>query len=149
MKEHTAMRNVTLCISAYFILTCFGLRASEYPLHNAAYLGNVELVKELIRLGKNVNERNKDGMTPLHLAFRGLHHIPRGSDEGHKQVILELLQAPNIQVNVQDQSFYTPLHQAVTYTKSDMTAIIRILIHKRANPNIQDYDEKKLHYIKQ
>ena len=82
-------------------------------------------------------------LTPLIFELIGIGAIFAGSDEGNKQAILELLQAPNIQVNVQDDQFKeTPLHLAVKYTKSDMREIIRMLINKGANPNIQDRDGK-------
>ena len=42
------------------------------PLHIAAFDGNTEVVKELIRLGANVNARGK-GYTPLDIASVGGH----------------------------------------------------------------------------
>ena len=137
------MRYLKCCIIACLIHASFGLRASEYPLHDAAYHGNVEGVKQLLRIQNNINQLDNHGRTPLNSALAGIHDNLVASDEGHKQVILELLQVPNIQVNVHADMFLeTPLHMAVKYTKSDMTDIIRTLIHKGANPNIQDIQRK-------
>jgi ankyrin repeat protein len=39
------------------------------PLHYAAYLGNAEIVKELLKYNADVNALDKEGYTPLHVAF--------------------------------------------------------------------------------
>lgn len=46
-------------------------RRAAYPLCVAAVDGNVELTKELIRSGDNVNKADSNGLTPLAWAARG------------------------------------------------------------------------------
>ncbi|CAL8266818.1 protein phosphatase 1 regulatory subunit 12C [Gadus morhua] len=38
------------------------------PLHEAVLTGNLEVVKELVRYGADVHQRDEDGWTPLHMA---------------------------------------------------------------------------------
>jgi ankyrin repeat protein len=43
------------------------------PIHNAAFSGNIEAVKQHIAAGTDVNAMNKYGWTPLHEAVTGGH----------------------------------------------------------------------------
>ena len=38
------------------------------PIHIASQCGNVECVKQLLEAGADVDNKNEDEMTPLHLA---------------------------------------------------------------------------------
>lgn len=50
-------------------------RLSKLTIHDAARLGDLDKVKQLLALGVDVNLKEKDGTTPLHLAaFYG--HVP-------------------------------------------------------------------------
>jgi len=72
-------------------------------LIDAAADGNIEVVKQLLAAGANVNAKNKWGGTPLHWAARG----------GHKEIV-ELLIAKGVNVNAKDDEGETPLDQAGT-----------------------------------
>ena len=135
------MKNLKLCITISLIVTGFSLHAGEFPLHQVAYSGNVKRLKQLIRSGKDVNERDREGKTPLYSALAGIGTSQ--DDESNEQVLFELLQAPNIDVNVQDGMFKeTPLHTAVKTIESGLTDVIQALIRKGADPNIQDFAGK-------
>jgi ankyrin repeat protein len=41
-----------------------------YPIHLAAFLGNVEIVEALIQAGASIEKTNSDADTPLHIAVR-------------------------------------------------------------------------------
>ncbi|KAK7078619.1 hypothetical protein SK128_002014 [Halocaridina rubra] len=48
----------------------------QTPLHRAAYCGHLNVVKKLLEAGASVNEKERDGYTPLHLAItKGISHI--------------------------------------------------------------------------
>ena len=65
-------------------------------IHEAAANGKIEAVKAYLNAGVNVNERDSDGLTPLHLV--------------EKKEIAELLIARGAELNPIDNFFkYTPL----------------------------------------
>ena len=65
-------------------------------------MGNIEAVKQHLAAGSDVNAKNSDDWTPLHLA----------ADKGHKE-IAELLIDKGADVNAKDEDSWTPLHSAV------------------------------------
>ncbi|HIM18977.1 MAG TPA: ankyrin repeat domain-containing protein, partial [Rhodospirillales bacterium] len=72
------------------------------PIHNAAFSGNIEAVKQHIAAGTDVNAMNKYGWTPLHEAVTG----------GHKD-IADLLISKGADVNAKEaKNRITPLHWA-------------------------------------
>lgn len=61
------------------------------PLHYAVYLGNAEIVKELLKHNAQVNALDKEGYTPLHVAF---------SSEASLQIkVIQELIAAGVDVN--------------------------------------------------
>jgi ankyrin repeat protein len=61
-------------------------------LHKAAFAGDVERVKELLKKGADPNTKDKKGRTPLHAA----------AYKGHVEVVKLLLEHgadPNIKIN--------------------------------------------------
>lgn len=75
---------------------------ASITLHEAAYVGDTEAVREFMRSGSDVNEKGLNGYTSLHAASLG----------GH-EVLLELLIAGGADVHAKDDDGRTALHLAV------------------------------------
>ncbi len=60
----TVLLVIFVCVGA----SCDSHLKSEPPLHRAAYKGDVEEIKKLIKAGENINGLNSEGATPLHWA---------------------------------------------------------------------------------
>ena len=73
----------------------------ESSIHEAAFDGNIEAVKQHIAGGTDVNAKNKYERTPLHHA----------AYSGHKE-IAELLIEKGADVNAKDHNGETPLDYA-------------------------------------
>ncbi len=73
----------------------------ELPLHNAARIGDIQKVKELLSKGADVNAANIHGDTALHEACK------RADKE-----LIALLLIKGANVNAQGFDLYTPLHLA-------------------------------------
>lgn len=95
-------------------------------MHWAAWKGDIEVVRSLIRKGADVNGKNDRLCTPLHYA----------AEQGHV-IVAELLIANGADVNAKAKwnNGGTPLHEAASKGYMD---IARILIANGANPNAQD-----------
>ena len=126
-------------------------------LFNAARKGDHKLIERLVREGFDVNQKNENGATPLHLAV--------ANDLRKPKAVIVLLKA-GAEINAQDKlgstpllySMYaydgieyarllvehgadvnltrnngeTPLHVAASWTATD---IFKLLLEKGANPN--------------
>ena len=73
-------------IAAVVLVGCGGP-----SIHQATIDGEIALIRRELSNGANVNEKNKDGLTPLHLAVKS----------GHKSIV-ELLIAKGSDVNAKD-----------------------------------------------
>ncbi|XP_069813870.1 ankyrin repeat domain-containing protein 12 isoform X2 [Dendropsophus ebraccatus] len=91
----------------------------ETPLHMAAIRGDISQVKELIRLGANVNVKDFAGWTPLHEAC----------NMGYYDVA-KLLIAAGADVNTQGLDDDTPLHDAASSGHRD---IVKLLLRHGGN----------------
>lgn len=82
------------------------------PLCSAAHLGQTDEVERLVNSGINVDERRKDGLTPLLLAIRG----------GHVGTVRKLVQ---LGANLNDWSHnLTPEHIAAMSAAPDTEATL-------------------------
>jgi len=94
----------------------------ETPLHVAAYLGLLEVVRILVEHGANVNAPAGRGETPLHLAS-----CPAGYPE-----IVEFLLLHGASIEAPQNNGATALHQAVL---AGNAKVVELLLAKGANPN--------------
>lgn len=95
------------------------------PLHRAAYQGDVEEVKNLLKRGCDANARDIYGWTALHDAAM----------QGHGEIVMLLLEA-GADVDVQDnEEKYTPLHDAA---RKNRVSLVRILLEAKANTQLKD-----------
>ena len=78
-------------------------KAPDILIHEAAFRGNLEAVKQHLAAGTDVNEERRE-MTPLHWA----------ANYGHKELV-ELLIANGADVNAKTKTGITPLDEAIGY----------------------------------
>lgn len=92
------------------------------PLHNASYLGNLEIMDLLLKKGSaSLNEGNFRGQTPLHFAC----------ERGHPDVVIRLLDAGG-DIEARDLQGRTPLMTTVT---SKNMEVVNALLKKGADIN--------------
>lgn len=86
----------------------------ERALHVAVKAGQLEVVRELLARGAQVDAVGDSGSTPLHLATQG----------GHLEIV-KILLASSAQIDLVDGLEHSPLYQAVGFGKSE---IIKVLL---------------------
>ena len=72
------MKQLLITIAAVVLVGC-GTSVSERALIKAAHSGNIEVAKQAIADGANVNAKNERGGTPLHYA----------AYHGHKNIVVQ------------------------------------------------------------
>ena len=110
LERHRPMKQLLLTAIAAVVLVGCG----EPSIHDAAWNGNIEAVKQHLTTGTDVNAKGSYGYTPLHAAV----------NEGQKE-IAELLIAEGADVNAKDAwDNETPLHRfaAIVWLKRTETA---------------------------
>ena len=116
-------------------LTLAAVDAAAAARLNVAWaVGTIEPVcREYLRLGGDVNARDKDGNTPLHWAVW----------YGHDNIV-ELLLAAGADVNARDEDGKTPLHLAAQWGREGCA---RLLLAAGADVNARDnYGNTPLYY---
>ena len=107
--------------------------ARDIGIHDAAYDGNIEAVKQHLAAGRDVDARDVEGETPLRCA----------TIEGHKETV-ELLIAAGADVNAKDRIRCTVLHWAAIDGNNE---IAELLIANGADVNAKRNDgETPLHH---
>uniref|UniRef100_A0A8C7M8I1 Ankyrin 1 n=1 Tax=Oncorhynchus kisutch TaxID=8019 RepID=A0A8C7M8I1_ONCKI len=91
------------------------------PLHVAAFMGHLNIVKNLLHRGASPNASNVKVETPLHMASRA----------GHCEVALFLLQN-TAQVDAKAKDDQTPLHCAARMGHKEL---VKLLLEHKANPD--------------
>ncbi|XP_008066693.1 unconventional myosin-XVI-like, partial [Carlito syrichta] len=86
-------------------------------------------VKHFLSSGGNVNEKNDEGVTLLHMACAS----------GYKEVVSLLLEHGG-DLNMADNQYWTPLHLAARYGQ---TNLVKLLLMHQANPNLMNCNEEK------
>ena len=101
-----------------------------YPLHAAAYSGNLEVVRKLIKYDPAyIDARDEYGWTPLLMASEG-----RNSKDGS---VVRLLLEHGADINAQTQSGRTPLHEA---SYCGALEVVRLLLERGADVEAKDED---------
>ncbi|XP_066540932.1 ankyrin repeat and protein kinase domain-containing protein 1 [Hoplias malabaricus] len=98
------------------------------PLHFAVQGGDDRAVRLLLNNKATADAKDKDGWTPLHLA----------TQNGHESVVRHLLPRFNSINDQENLNGRTALHIACAYNYLN---IARLLIGKRADPNITDTEQ--------
>ena len=141
------MKQLLITIAAVGLVGC-GPSVPDISIHQAAYDGNIEAVKQHLAAGTDVNAKDGDGTTPLHLAALMGHKeivgllIAKGADVnakgskygitpllnaamgGYKETT-ELLIAEGADVNVRGFLGKTPLNMAVDEGKKEIADLLR------------------------
>src|SRR6266404_5466403 len=104
----------------------------QTALHWAAYNGELEICRLLLKYKANLELRTENQMTPLNLA----------SATGHHDIVEELLICGAI-ANVQDNDIWTPLHGASQ--NGDLRTVQLLVQHGAAFDKINDDQETPLH----
>lgn len=94
----------------------------ETALHYAARFGRLEILRELIQAGANINARLNNNLTALHLAVIG----------GHVEIVRELI-AAHARINELDDFQRPPLHHAIQRNNLEIT---RMLIQAGADISV-------------
>ena len=91
---------------------------------NAVWIGDHDKVIHLIANGVDVNTKNQDGATLLHLAVQNLHIS-----------IAEILLSKGANVSVHDEYGITPLHVAA---QTGQLSVVKRLMSMGANANVKN-----------
>ena len=102
------MKHLLITIAAVLLAGC-GPPVPDISIYDAVEDGNIEVVKQHLAAGTDVNSKDKDGWTPLHEA----------ASEGHNKII-ELLVAKGADVNAKDDDGETPVDAAVNPETADL-----------------------------
>lgn len=100
-------------------------RKDEFRLFNALTSNDIELVKELLAKGVDVNAQDEDGYTPLIIACR----------KGRTEIIKLLLKHKDIDFNTQGRDKETALMKACIYNHVDAAKLL--LERKDININFE------------
>ena len=111
-------------ITVLIALLGIALTAKGDEVHDAARDGDATKLASLLKTDpKLVNQAGVQGLRPLHLAVA---HKPASKE------VVEVLFTSGADVNVRDDSGYTPLHYAAGIGN---TEFVKMLLDKKANPN--------------
>jgi ankyrin repeat protein len=136
-----AMKRVTTIFVMVLLTTplmlavgCGGMETTETEIPYPGYLGeelletaeegDVQEVRSLIEEGADVNARDEDDFTPLHVA----------AEYGHTDVAALLIEW-GADVNAQDDMGWTPLHKAAIWSRTEAAAV---LLERGADVNVRD-----------
>ena len=130
------MKYLITTIAALMLVGC-GPKAPDISIHEAANEGNIEVVKQHLAAGIDVNAKDQDGYTPLHYAAQSI--LITGSEDKQNKKIAELLIANGADVNARCPDGRTPLYGAVFLGQNE---VVELLIAKGADVNAKYKDGK-------
>ena len=102
------MKHLLLTTIVGVLLAGCGPPVPDISIYDAVEDGNIEVVKQHLAAGTDVNSKDKDGWTSLHEA----------ASEGHNKIV-ELLIAKGADVNVKNDDGKTPLDAAASPETTD------------------------------
>ncbi|XP_043110250.1 LOW QUALITY PROTEIN: poly [ADP-ribose] polymerase tankyrase-2-like [Puntigrus tetrazona] len=117
----------------------------ETALHcvsTSPYPKRKQICELLLRKGANVNEKNKDFLTPLHLAAEKSHNDVRSAGETRSETgynnleVAEYLLQHGTKVNSQDKGGLIPLHNAASYGADDVRALLTAALPTSFKPQV-------------
>ena len=117
------MKHFLLTTIAAVVLVGCGPQAPDLSIQHATTLAKIEIIKQHIAAGTDINEKDSYGRTPLICAIT----------QGHEE-IAELLIAEGADVNAKKKEGQTLLHAAAT---SNRKVIAELLIANGAEVNAQ------------
>ena len=103
------MKHLLFTTIAGVLLAGCGPPVPDISIYDAVEDGNIEVVKQHLAAGTDVNSKDKDGWTSLHEA----------ASEGHNKIV-ELLIAKGADVNVKNDDGKTPLDAAANPETADL-----------------------------
>ncbi|OAD58199.1 Ankyrin repeat and FYVE domain-containing protein 1 [Eufriesea mexicana] len=103
------------------------------PLHLCCQWGLEQVVQTLIEHGADVNAKDVEGKTPVHVAIQNQ----------HSQIISLLLCHPNIDLNIRDKKGLTPFATALTFRNNKAAQAILERLPKAA----EQYDNKGRNFL--
>jgi len=92
----------------------------------------IEIIQQILNIGRDVNERDRSGRTPLHYAVCIVH---QSAPE-----IVKFLIEKGASVGIKDELGRTPLHSAILVESDYALKIVQILLEKSARENINQTD---------
>ena len=108
LERHWKMKHILITTVAAVLLVGCGPPVPDISIYDAVEDGNIEVVKQHLAAGTDVNSKDKDGWTPLHEA----------ASEGHNKII-ELLVAKGADVNAKGADGETPVDVAASPETTD------------------------------
>ncbi len=108
LERHWKMKHILITTVAAVLLVGCGPPVPDISIYDAVEDGNIEVVKQHLAAGTDVNSKDKDGWTPLHEA----------ASEGHNKII-ELLVAKGADVNAKGADGETPVDAAASPETTD------------------------------
>ncbi len=102
------------------------MKKKDFKLHKAVVDGNLELVKELISNGFDVNEKDNNLLTPLHYACQNY------SNQKENYEIAKALISAGCDIEAKDNFGNTPLSDAVYWFEND-PLMIKLLLENGAD----------------
>ena len=108
------MKHLLITTIAALVLVGCGEAVEDVSIHDAAYFGNIEVVKQHLAAGVDVNLKTPTGLTSLHSAAFG--------DE---KEVAELLITKGADVNAKYIKGETPLDWAIKYNNPEIAALLR------------------------
>ncbi len=108
------MKSQLIAIVAAVLVVGCGEAVKDVSIHDAAYFGNIEVVKRHLAAGVDVNLKAPTGLTSLHSAAFG--------DE---KEVAELLITKGADVNAKYIKGETPLDWAIKYNNPEIADLLR------------------------